>query len=270
MPELPEVETIVVELNKSIIGKTIAHIEEYRKNTIYADESLDLGKLGAINEISRRGKYIIIATDRNCDLIIHLRMTGKLILADLTDPSAKHTRAIITFADKTKLMFDDVRTFGTIHILNRDNRHEILCRLGCEPLSPDFNYGTLKQLLERRKSSIKSFLLDQRAVAGLGNIYVNEILFACGISPHRAANTITEKEIRLLVTKTRQILKIALEHNGTSISDYRRIDNKTGSFQNFLKIYGKDKCLCGHQVKRTKSSGRSTFHCPKCQKEKEV
>jgi len=142
--------------------------------------------------------------------------------------------------------------------------------LGCEPLSDEFNQEHITCLLMKKKTTIKNFLLDQRYIAGLGNIYVNEILFASKIHPHKITNTLTKSEINRLLLNTKKILKLAIQHNGTSISDYRRVDNKTGSFQNLLKVYGKETCCLGHPVKRVKTNGRSTFYCPHCQKERKV
>ncbi|MBW6516010.1 MAG: DNA-formamidopyrimidine glycosylase [Candidatus Cloacimonetes bacterium] len=267
MPELPEVETIVRELRGSIIGKSIWKVEELRQDTIFYDQVTPTRCLGKIVELDRRGKYIIVKTDKGYVVIIHLRMTGKLILNGQKDPITKHTRAILYFKDHTRILFDDTRTFGTIRIISCDKIGQLFCNLGCEPFSADFNVEHITKLLSKKKTAVKNFLLDQSYIAGLGNIYVNEILHESRIKPNRLTNTLNKTEIDLLVTNTRNILREAIKHNGTTISDYRRVDDKKGTFQNFLKIYGKEFCHKGHPVTRIKSNGRSTFYCEECLKE---
>ena len=268
MPELPEVETIVRDLRQNVIGKSIRKIDELRSDTVTIDPGLQTSKLGKITCIDRRGKYIIISTDQNYNLIIHLRMTGKLIFTKQSDPLAKHTRAVINFRDETRLLFDDTRTFGHINVVKGNDKERLFCKLGCEPFAADFNAEKLSALLAGKKTNIKNFLLNQQYIAGLGNIYVNEILYASGIPPKKMTNELTDKDIQLIVKNTKKILLLAIKHNGTSISDYRRVDNKTGSFQNFLQIYGKKVCRLGHPVTRLKTNSRSTFYCPVCQKER--
>lgn len=285
MPELPEVETIARELREKIIGKSIERIEELRLNTVSDKDYSGLVNLGTVESVSRRGKYLIISTapekarivrgkngsdsDSGYCLLIHLRMTGKLIYQSHEAVGDKHTRAIISFTDRTKLLFNDVRTFGSISIIKSSDRPGALCKLGYEPFSPDFSAKSITPLLAKRKTTVKNFLLDQRFIAGLGNIYANEILYACKISPLKMTSELTKEEITSLVSQTKKILKNAIKHNGTSISDFRRVDDKSGSFQNFLKIYGKKSCKEGHSVTRIKTQGRSTFYCPQCQKEEE-
>ncbi len=266
MPELPEVETVVRELKQNIVGKSIVKVDELRPDTVFHDFST-LPEYGKVISVNRRGKYIIIDTERNISLIVHLRMTGKLIIVNNEIPVTKHTRAIISFSDNTKLFFNDIRTFGTINIIPGKNKLKFFCKLGCEPFSDEFNTEHLATIFTRKKTPIKNLLLDQNCIAGLGNIYANEILYSCKIAPNRPANILSKTELQLLIDKTREILTEAIKQNGTSISDFRRVDNKSGSFQNFLQIYGKDVCCEGHPVKRIKSGGRSTFYCPECQKE---
>jgi|SRR5690554_519021 len=267
MPELPEVETVVRELKQNIVGKKIVKIDEFRSNTVFHNFTT-IPDLGKVIDVKRRGKYLIVETDNGFDCIIHLRMTGKLIIVKNSAQMTKHTRAVISFLDDTKLLLDDIRTFGTINIIPKEQRLNFFCKLGCEPFSEEFNSEYLSALFASKKMPIKNLLLAQDCIAGLGNIYVNEILYSCKISPNRSANSLNRQEIELLITKTRKILTEAIRQNGTSISDFRRIDNKSGSFQNFLKIYGKDICSEGHPVKKLKIGGRSTFYCPECQKEK--
>ncbi|HPR18067.1 MAG TPA: bifunctional DNA-formamidopyrimidine glycosylase/DNA-(apurinic or apyrimidinic site) lyase [Candidatus Cloacimonadota bacterium] len=264
MPELPEVQTIVTGLQNKILPKEIREIIELRSGTIIP--KIPITKLGRIDSISRRGKYIIIHTSEKYNLVIHLRMTGKLILESALGRTSAHARAEIIFTDDTKLIFDDVRTFGKIQIMRDTEEVEVFCRLGAEPLSGDFHEKYLAEKLHGRKAPIKNVLLDQSVIAGLGNIYVSEILFRCKIDPRMAAEDISTPQIGLLVEHTKKVLQEAIAHNGTTISDYRSVEDKTGEFQNFLKVYGKKTCECGHEISRIKQAGRSTYLCEKCQK----
>ncbi|NQV17446.1 MAG: bifunctional DNA-formamidopyrimidine glycosylase/DNA-(apurinic or apyrimidinic site) lyase [Armatimonadetes bacterium] len=264
MPELPEVQTIVNGLNQKILGKEIKKIIELRPGTVFWQNPVT--SLGNINYISRRGKYILIQTSKDFKLVIHLRMTGKLIFeTDLTKTS-DHVRAELVFNDNTKLIFDDVRTFGEIQILKINEEIEAFQKLGVEPLSDEFDSQYLKNKLKNRKAPIKSILLDQRIISGLGNIYVAEILFRSKIDPRIPGNRLKKKQLESIVSEIKTVLQEAIKHNGTTISDYRSVEDKTGEFQNFLKVYRKEYCECGHQIKKIKQAGRSTYYCPVCQK----
>lgn len=264
MPELPEVQTIINGLTQKVLGKEIKEIIEFRSGTVIWQNPIT--GLGNINFISRRGKYILIQTSNDYKVVIHLRMTGKLIFeTDLTKTS-DHARAEIIFNDNTKLIFNDVRTFGKIQIFKDNEEIKAFQKLGLEPLSDEFNAGYLKNKLKNRKAPVKNILLDQRVIAGLGNIYVAEILFRSKINPRVPGNRITKKQLESIVLETKTVLQEAIKHNGTTISDYRSVEDKTGEFQNFLKVYRKENCECGHQIKKIKQAGRSTYYCPVCQK----
>ncbi len=264
MPELPEVETIVRGLRKLVTGKEITEIISHRSGTI-SEERSETGEYGRITGIRRRGKYLLIDTDIQITIMIHLRMTGKLIF-DKTEAGSQHLRAEIRFSDKTLLIFDDVRTFGKIIVMDSGKDVEHLSFLGPEPLETDFNEHYLSEKIKGRKAPVKNILLDQRIVAGLGNIYVVEILHRAGISPEREGGLLTRKEINLIIEKTREVLQEAISCNGTTISDYRSVDDKSGEFQNFLRVYGKEKCKCGAEIKKIKQAGRTSYFCPNCQK----
>ncbi|MFC1887351.1 bifunctional DNA-formamidopyrimidine glycosylase/DNA-(apurinic or apyrimidinic site) lyase [Candidatus Cloacimonadota bacterium] len=263
MPELPEVQTVINGLIKTVVGKEISSLLEHRYGTViwHCDNVV----FGAISSISRRGKYIIIYTDNNYKIVIHLRMTGKLIFEQNSNISTKHTRAEILFSDNTKLLFNDVRTFGKIEIFESDETVKALENLGIEPLSEDFNPEYLKKKLSNKTAPIKNALLDQRIIAGLGNIYVCELLFRAKIDPCIESKKIKMGQLEKIVRETKIVLKEAIKHNGTTISDYRNVDDKTGEFQNFLNVYSKKKCKCGSEILRIKQAGRSTYYCPKCQ-----
>lgn len=264
MPELPEVQTIVNGLNQKVLGKEIKEIIELRPGTVIWQNPFT--SLGNINSISRRGKYILIQTSKDYRLVIHLRMTGKLIFETDLAKTSDHARAELVFSDNTKLIFNDVRAFGKIQILKITEEIEAFKMLGLEPLSDEFDASYLKNKLKNRKAPIKNILLDQRVIAGLGNIYVAEILFRGKIDPRVPGNRLKKKQLEIIVKQTKTVLQEAIKYNGTTISDYRTVEDKTGEFQNFLKVYRKEKCECGHQIKKIKQAGRSTYFCPVCQK----
>jgi len=264
MPELPEVQTVINGLNKKVLNKEIQEIIELRKGTVIWN--IPMKALGKVKKIDRRGKYIILLTSKNYKLVIHLRMTGKLIFETEINKTAKHVRAEIIFSDNTKLIFNDVRTFGKIIVMQEEDEVEAFTRLGVEPLSDGFDEKYFKQKISNRKAPVKNVLLDQSVIAGLGNIYVAEILFSSKIVPTKPANKLTKKQIQKIVQYTKEVLQQAIKHNGTTISDYRSVEDKTGEFQNFLKVYGKEFCECGVEISKIKQAGRSTYFCKKCQK----
>lgn len=265
MPELPEVQTVVNDLSKIIVDKEISSIEEYYPNTlrIECEESNYCSKVLAVE---RRGKYILILLHNAFAIIVHLRMTGKLIYEENEEELLKHERARIYFTDESYLRFDDVRTFGTIDCLKQSNFPEYFAKLGIEPLSSEFSYEYVKKNSKNITSPIKSYLLDQSKIAGLGNIYVCEVMYRTGIHPLTKTNEVSSKKLKSLVNEIKVVLNQAIECNGTTISDYRRVDDKTGSFQNFLQVYGKELCPKSHPIEKLKIGGRSTYYCPICQK----
>lgn len=205
--------------------------------------------------------------ERDNALIIHLRMTGKLIYDNFCGEPLKYERARIILENNEVLHFIDIRTFGKIVICSQKNIEHCLPPLGLEPLSDDFTAKALKEKMHGKKTPVKIALMDlQKIIAGLGNIYVCEILYRAGINPEKPANKITRKNIVEIIQQTKEVLTEAIDKGGTSISDYRRIDDKPGSFQNFLQVYQKQFCPLGHKVLRLKQGGRSTFYCPICQK----
>ena len=265
MPELPEVQTVVSGLQEKILNKRIVSLFEQRKGTIQNFFSGEFCEFGIVKAVKRRGKYIIIETSENIKLVIHLRMTGKLIFDENTN-DATHSRAYFTFEDGSKMIFDDVRTFGKIQVFGIDDKVSSLEKLGVEPLLDEFDTEYLYNKIKKRKAPIKNLLLDQTIIAGLGNIYVCEVLYRVGVNPTSQGNIISKKKTGEIKNKIKEVLVKAIACNGTSISDYRNVDNKTGEFQKFLQVYGKEKCPDDHSVKRIKQAGRSTFFCPKCQK----
>lgn len=305
MPELPEVETIKNDLKKAILGKKIAGVEVKDKKVVKS-KLADFLKVLIGNEfkdISRTGKLLVFGLKNKKYLLIHLKMTGQLVYVKTTRPhpipllckerglnkrrggvivvgghdfpaienrSTKFTRAIFKFTDRSELYFNDMRRFGYLKIANGDELKKIKAEYGVNPLSRDFKYENFKKIFKNKKIAVKQILMDQKLIAGIGNIYADEILFAARIRPTRPANLLKDGELKKIFSVIPLILKKAIKHRGTSFSDYIDGEGKKGNFTSFLKIYGKkagEKCpACGGPVKAVKIGGRTAKFCPKCQK----
>ncbi|MDD2331993.1 MAG: bifunctional DNA-formamidopyrimidine glycosylase/DNA-(apurinic or apyrimidinic site) lyase [Candidatus Cloacimonetes bacterium] len=267
MPELPEVQTVLNGLAEALNGIELISLKCLYPNTVrYVGLEHDEVLPDKVIGLERRGKYLILHLKRSHSLIIHLRMTGKLIIDPCSATENKHQRACFSLSDGAFLRFIDIRTFGKIVVCKSEELPLSLPKLGPEPLGKDFDVPYLQKALMRKGLPVKNALLDQKLVAGLGNIYACEILYRAKIAPQKAANTLSKKNLEQIVLHTREVLQEAIANNGTSISDFRRVDDKTGQFQNFLRVYQKAECPLGHGIKRIKQGGRSTFYCPVCQK----
>ena len=278
MPELPEVETIRRDLEKQVLNKEIIGTRINLSRSLENPLGYDIK--GIIYNISRFGKYLIIEIMENssrsnntCEkkqlsLVIHLRMTGKLIYNKISNGfDEKHVRVVFLFNGGDCLIFSDIRTFGKIEVFPFQIQLEKFKKIGIDALSEKFTLKFLNEACQSKKVPIKNFLLDQAFIAGIGNIYAQEILFEARVSPIRLTNTLNKKEIKQIYKYIKEILLLAITHNGTSISDFRRVDDKTGEFQNFLKVYGKSICcVCKNSLIKIKQSGRTTTYCGICQK----
>ncbi|MBL0691065.1 MAG: bifunctional DNA-formamidopyrimidine glycosylase/DNA-(apurinic or apyrimidinic site) lyase [SAR324 cluster bacterium] len=273
MPELPEVETIRKDLAHHIVGQTIEQLIFLRSN-IFTRELNDFKRLltnKKITSVNRRAKLLLFMVD-DLSLVTHLRMTGVYIFEKKNKSNSqitqKHTRFIISFNSGDKLIYQDQRALGKIYLFDEEMKQNFFIKYGVEPLESSFTINKLTSLLSKRRINIKQFLLDQRAVVGIGNIYASEILFLSKINPITPANQLKKSQIRNLKKSILIILKSALAHQGTTISDYRKADGESGNFQKFLKVYGHEKepCPnCKEEIKRMSSYARSTFYCPRCQ-----
>jgi len=277
MPELPEVETVRKELSAVLTGQRIESAAVYcnrLRNPIPDSFAADVAGL-TVHEVQRRGKYLIILTDKEKALLIHLGMTGKLLLKSKDSQLEKHDHIVFDFADK-KLVYNDIRRFGVVALYDKDSLYRIkaLREMGQEPLSDDFTGDSLRASLKGRKAPIKICLLDQTVIAGLGNIYVCEALFKAGISPLRQGDSLTEKESELLCYYIKEILSESVKAGGTTFRDYRHSDGSKGEFVSHLSVYGRAgqvcswcnlKDSCGGIVK-INQGGRGTFYCPVLQK----
>ena len=271
MPELPEVETVVRELSKKICGDSISSVDIFRNNPIVQGdlEAFQKQLIGRkFKYVTRRAKYLIFHLHPQGFMVAHMRMTGKFIVCDPIDVPSKYNRVWFHLTSGRLMIFDDVRCFGTLEVYEKLSDSQALNKLGIEPFSEDLNVNYFKSKVASSKREIKSILLDQQIIAGLGNIYVSEILFRSKISPLRTSETIRNKEWSQIIKYTQSVLEEAIENNGTTISNFRRVDDKTGKFQKFLKVYDKKEkpCPnCGIPIQRIVQHQRSTFFCPECQ-----
>ena len=286
MPELPEVEIVKRSLFKMVNKAKIANIKINNSNLRYKipkkfSENLINEKI--IN-ISRRSKYIIFHFKRKI-LLLHLGMTGKLLIMRKNDNKIfktsfyynlniipKHNHIIFTLNNGLILIYNDVRRFGFFKFYKNKKLNQItfLYKLGVEPLSKNFNTLYFNRFIERKKKNIKSLLMDQTFVSGLGNIYVNEALFMSKINPLRLCYSLNQIEIKKLIINIKLILKISINKGGSSIRDFKNPSGKSGNFQQLFKVYGKEnkncsRISCRGKVKKIFISNRSSFYCSKCQ-----
>lgn len=274
MPELPEVETIAQDLAKAgLAGKKIISVEVHWPRTVAHPSPAAMRKrlIGqVITSIGRRGKYLKISLSNGESLLIHLRMTGRLLLLPSQAERQSHERVTLSFQDGSELKYIDTRKFGR-WILAEDPE-KVLGNLGPEPLGPEFTVSYLEQLC-RKARQLKPLLLDQSCVAGLGNIYVDEALWRAQLHPQKKADTLSKKQIEDLHAAIQQVLLRGLKASGTTLgkglTNYYRLDGSRGSHQEHLDAFrqtGKPCPRCGTLIKRLIVAQRSTHICPKCQK----
>jgi len=266
MPELPEVETIVRELQPVITHKIVKEISISWPRTVEDShcEFCDAMKGHAITAVTRRGKYICLHLDSGDIVTVHLRMTGKLLF-QLPQKDEAHLRVTFGFADGTELYFVDTRKFGQIKRWPKGK--PFLPQLGPEPLDSKNVAAVLNKTQSRR--AIKTLLLDQHVLAGIGNIYADEALFLSKIHPATPACNVSKPKRRLLAQNIPEILKAAIQNRGTTISDYRKTDSSSGQNQFYLNVYGREKgeCrTCKTTIKRIVLNNRSSYFCPRCQR----
>lgn len=277
MPELPEVETVRRTLLSLIKGKTIKEVSVFWPKIIKKPDDVEQFKDAlrgqTVLDIGRRGKFLKFYLD-DYVLVSHLRMEGKYGLYDKTEPYDKHTHVLFTFTDDTQLRYRDVRKFGTMHLFKKGEEELALplSQLGPEPFSESFTAEYLKKYLMKTHRKIKTVLLDQTVVVGLGNIYVDEALFRANIHPERIASSLKPDEITALHQEIVQTLGEAIEKGGSTIRSYVNSQGKIGMFQLELFVYGRknEHCKkCGTNIEKTVVAGRGTHFCPNCQKQGE-
>lgn len=282
MPELPEVETIVRQLDKKIRGKVISSFWQDWPFLLRYPSWLQFKKIilkQKIKEVKRRGKFILFYLSSNFVLILHLKISGHLLFYSslnksnptLKDKYNQHIHFILRFKDGTQLALSDLRKFARLVLLKEDKLSQYFkeINLGPEPLSPKFTFEEFQKRLIKRKGRIKPLLLNQTFVAGIGNIYADEILFKAKIHPLSLVSALKRRRHLSLFRAIKDILKKAILSKGTSIIDYRDSEGKKGRFQNKLKVYHRHNlpCIrCKNLIKRIKIGSRSSHFCPKCQK----
>ena len=265
MPELPEVETIVRELRQKISGDIFSGVELLWPKSYQTSDGLTIENR-QITGVARKGKFIIFNLLRDF-LIVHLRMTGQLIINDKLPADRKYLRVIFPLKSGRYLLFYDLRKFGRI-ILTKD-LEEVLKNTGPDALQEDFSIAYLQERMMGKTLSLKSFLLDQRNVAGLGNIYIDESLYLAGLHPQSTAGKISRKQRERLYESIALVLQTAIKRMGTTISDYKTTGGGFGENQNHLYVYGRagQPCTeCGSAIRKIKHSGRGTHFCPGCQR----
>lgn len=274
MPELPEVETVVRGLRSKVVGRIIRKVNIYYENIIeYPDVCSFQEKIKnqKINEINRYGKWIIFVLD-NYYLLSHLRMEGKYFLKPKGATLEKHEHVSFVLDNDMELRYMDVRKFGKMQLIEKENINKIgpFLEMGLEPWDKKLNTLYLKEKFLRKKLPIKSCLLDQRIIVGIGNIYADEILFLSKINPLKEANSLSLEELERIIDNTKLVLEKAIEKGGTTIRSYTSLNGIHGLFQQELYVHSKEgqKCLiCGSDILKIKVGGRGTYYCPKCQKD---
>ncbi len=270
MPELPEVETVKRGIEILIDKKINEVFRSDKKLRIPSSLNLEILTGNKISAISRRARYIIIDFSNKTSLILHLGMSGKVVIKNSFD-KLKHDHFALNFQSGEWIIFNDARRFGFVDLIKTSQikTHKMLAKLGCEPLSDEFNFANLKEKLRSKNMNIKTTMMDNEIVVGVGNIYINESLFDSAISPLRLAKSLSDAEIKKLISSIKKIIKKAIELGGSSISDYVDAKGDLGYFQNNFKTYGRggENCLhCKNEIKRIVQNGRSSFYCGKCQK----
>lgn len=274
MPELPEVETIRRGLEEKLTGKAIAGTEVHFAGSIGFPPAgrFAAGLLGQrFTGTGRRGKYLLLYLDDDTVLVFHLRMTGRLVYARGDCVPASHVHVLFKLDDGNVLYFQDTRKFGRLWWIKRAELASFggFKALGPEPLSGEFRLLPFSLALDKRSLSVKAFLLDQKAVAGVGNIYADEILYKAGIRPDRPASSLSGGEKEKLYLATVEVLADAIKYRGTTFSDYRDAGGEEGEFRERLKVYqrqGKSCYSCGNIILKTRVAGRGTHYCPFCQR----
>jgi len=271
MPELPEVETIRKDLKKMLIGKMISAVDIIEPRSVRNEAGLfkRILRKNYFTDMKRKGKLLIMELSGGNSLLVRLGMTGQLIYGSGHIPT-KHTRVIISFKDGSKLLFNDIRKFGSLFAATDPEKDLILKRIGIDPLDKQFSLEYFKAMIKNKKKTLKAFLLDQGSVSGIGNIYADEICFDSKLKPGRNTAGLNDMDIEMLYNSIIGILHLAIKNRGTTFSDYVDASGKKGRFSEHLKVYGKEKDDCARcktrSIKKIKIAGRSTRFCGLCQK----
>lgn len=273
MPELPEVETVKETLKRLVIGKKIigvtvnySNIIEYPNVQLFKEEIINQ----TINDIKRRGKWLLFDLD-NYYLLSHLRMEGRYFYKNKNDEHLKHEHVIFNFSDETELRYLDSRKFGKMHLLEKKDAYnqKPLNELGLEPWDDNLTISYLKEKYKNKKLPIKTVILDQSIIVGIGNIYADEILFLSNINPLKKASLLNDDELLNIIKYTKEILEKAILNGGTTIRSYESSEGVHGKFQQNLLVHNRENenCPnCKNKIIKIKVGGRGTYYCPSCQK----
>lgn len=290
MPELPEVETIRVDLNEFVVDKKISTVTVLKTKMVHGGTAASFMKgltNNHITRVERRGKLLIFCLKNGQFMLLHLKMTGQLIYQDrthliagghtMTDPEAnfvvpnQYTHINFDFADGSHLYFNDLRQFGYVELTNAAGKERAISKMGIEPLQSDYTLAAFAAALHKhQKTAVKTALMDQRHITGIGNIYADESCFLAGILPTRLVSTLSDDDLKALYDATKKIITAAIKHRGTTFNDYRDTKGRKGNYVPYLMVYGRG----GQECKRCKQgiihkiklAGRGTTYCSRCQK----
>ena len=271
MPELPEVETVKNSLKEKLLGKKIKKVTIYYDNIIEYPDVISFKKEirnQTINDMDRYGKWIIFILD-DYYLLSHLRMEGKYFFKTKKDKLLKHEHVVFELDNGKELRYMDVRKFGKMHLIKKEDIKKIgpFLNMGKEPWDKELTANYLKEKYKKRNLPIKTLLLDQSIIVGIGNIYADEILFLSNINPQKKCNTLTTKELDNIIKYTKEVLENAIKKGGTTIRSYSSVDGVHGLFQQELFVHTKTKCQrCNNAIEKIRIGGRGTYFCPNCQK----
>lgn len=277
MPELPEVEVIRRDLEREVFGRKIGEVEVFRMRTIRRHPNKARFKTALvgrkITSVSRRGKYLVLRLDNSKVLVIHLGMAGRLLREkSKKSPTLPHTQVVLTFTQGGRLRFVDPRQFGEMFVTALDALDDIpeLAHLGFDPIEDTLSWIDFGRRLAVRKAKLKSVLMDQKFIAGIGNIYSDEILFEAGLRYDRPSDTLSSQEVRRLSRAVQEVLQEAIKQRGTTAEDEQYVDiyGEPGSFQTVTQVYqrtGEPCQRCRTPIERAKFEGRHTWYCPQCQ-----
>ncbi|MDA1079447.1 MAG: bifunctional DNA-formamidopyrimidine glycosylase/DNA-(apurinic or apyrimidinic site) lyase [bacterium] len=280
MPELPEVETIARRIAPYLIGKKLLSVVTRHAKSVRGDFSLV--ESAVVTNVFRRAKMLIIEFSNHNAILIHLKMTGQILYQDqatrlggghptadwVAELPSKHTRAILEFSDNSNVFFNDMRLFGWVKVVTPKLLEQELQKYAPDIISPDVTPSYFFAELQRSRQSVKIVVLDQRVVAGVGNIYANDALHLAKIHPARPADSLSSKESNTLLAALQQVIRLGIERQGATIHSFRHIDGFAGAYQDVVRTYGKEgePCPnCGASIERIKVGGRGTFFCPECQ-----
>lgn len=272
MPELPEVETVVRTLENMIQGRSIEQIEVRWDKTVVGDTEEFKQKIlhQHFNAFKRRGKYLLFELD-NCTLCVHLRMEGKFFVQDPNEEISKHVHVLFTLDNKQQLRYHDTRKFGRMEIIDKSENYDDFKELGLEPFDPRLTVAYLNAKRKGKSISLKQFLLDQHNIAGIGNIYADEICFRMNLHPATKINRLSKNDLSSCIIATQEVLEAAIKKGGTTIRSYTSSLGVTGRFQLEIQVHSREKepCIrCKTPIRKIRHATRGTYFCPCCQKRK--